>query len=69
MSNAASRIELYEAILELIEKKRTESGDENLGEAIERAVIDSQFKEVEDEILENPGAIEPWLARRRRNEN
>jgi hypothetical protein len=68
MSNASNRIELYEAILELIEKKRAESGDESLGEAIERAVIDSQFREVEDEILENPGAIEPWLARRRRNE-
>ena len=68
MSNAANRIQLYEGILELIEKKRAESGDESLGEAIERVVIDSQFKELEDEILENPGAIEPWLARRRRGE-
>jgi hypothetical protein len=69
MSNASHRIELYEAILELIEKKRAESGDESLGEAIEKTVIDSQFHELEDEILENPGAIEPWLVRRRRGEN
>jgi hypothetical protein len=69
MSNAANRIELYEAVLELIERKRVECGDESLGEAIERVVIDSQFRELEDEILENPGAIEPWLVRRRRNES
>jgi len=29
-------------------------------------VIESQFQELEAEILENPGAIEPWLIRRRR---
>jgi hypothetical protein len=30
-------------------------------------VIDLQFEEIEAEILENPGAIEPWLVRRRRD--
>jgi hypothetical protein len=62
-------MELSEAILALIEKKRAETHDDTLGEAIERVIIESQFQEVEREILENPGAIEPWLIRRRRNEN
>ena len=65
MSNAADRLKLAEAVLALIEQKRSECGDETLGTAIERAVLDIQFRELESEILENPGAIEPWLIRRR----
>jgi hypothetical protein len=66
MSNTAARLELYEAVLSLIERKRAETGDELLGEAIERVVLDSQFRELENDILEDPGAFEPWLIRRRR---
>ena len=66
MSNAVDRMKLAEAVLALIEQKRVETGDELLGAAIERAVLDTQFQELEAEILENPGAIEPWLIRRRR---
>jgi hypothetical protein len=69
MSTTKDRIELSEAILALIEKKRAQSGDATLGEAIERVIIESQFQDLEHEILENPGAIEPWLIRRRRIEN
>lgn len=68
MSNAAQRLELCEAILGLIEQKRAESGDERLGAAIERVVLDSQCQELEHEILDNPGAIAPWLIRMRRGE-
>jgi len=39
------------------------------GAAIERVIIESQFHDLENEILEDPGAIEPWLIRRRRTEN
>jgi hypothetical protein len=66
MSNAVDRLKLAEAVLALIEQKRAETGDESLGAAIECAVLDTQFQELEAEILENPGAIEPWLIRRRR---
>jgi len=59
-------MKLAEAVLALIEQKRAETGDEALGATIERAVLESQFQELEAEILENPGAIEPWLIRRRR---
>ena len=69
MSSAADRLRLCEAILSLIELKRAQTGDESLGAAIERAVLDAQFAELEAEILENPGAIEPWLVRRRHGPN
>ena len=68
MSNTKQRLELSEAILALIEQKRIETGDESVGAAVERVVIEGQFEELEDEILENPGAIEPWLIRRKRGE-
>ena len=66
MSNTGERLKLYEAVLALIEQKRAETGDEGIGASIERAIIDAQFQELESEILEDPGAIEPWLIRRRR---
>jgi hypothetical protein len=66
MSTTAQRLELYEAILSLIEKKRLETSDDSLGENIERLIVESQFQEIERDILERPGAIEPWLIRRRR---
>lgn len=69
MGNTKNRMELSEAILALIEKKRIQTGDETLGADIEQVIIEGQFHELEGEILENPGAIEPWLVRRRRTEN
>jgi hypothetical protein len=66
MSSADDRTKLCGAILALIDQARTETGDETLAVGIEAAVLDMQFRELESEILENPGAIEPWLIRRRR---
>ena len=68
MSNTADRIQLSEAILDLIERKRQETGDESLGSNIERTILESQIADLEHEIFENPGAIEPMLVplRRRR---
>lgn len=68
MSTTADRLELFGAILALIEKKRVETGDEKLGATIEKAVVDSQMKDIENEIFDNPGAIEPWLIRLKRGE-
>ncbi len=66
MSSAEDRTNLCGAILALIDQARTESGDETLALGIEEAVLKMQFAELESEILENPGAFEPWLVRRRR---
>ena len=68
MGTTTDRLDLCEAILDLIERKRAETGDETLGASIERLVLESQMKELESEIFENPGAIEPWLIRIRRGE-
>ena len=67
MSSARDRMELCEAILGLIEKKRVQTGDPTLGETVEQVILESQFRDIETEILENPGAFEPWLMRRRTN--
>jgi hypothetical protein len=68
MSTTKDRMDLCEAILALIEKNRIATQDDTLGSDIERVIIESQFLDVEREILENPGAIEPWLIRRRRSD-
>jgi hypothetical protein len=68
MSSMADRLQLCEAVLSLIEQKRETTGDPLLGESIERVVLDLQFQELEQDIMQNPGAIEPWLIRRRRGE-
>ena len=68
MSTMVDRLKLCEAVLALIERSREATHDETLGAGIERAVLDTQFQELEAEILENPGAMEPWLIRRRNRE-
>jgi hypothetical protein len=68
MNNTAHRLQLFEAILDLIERKREETGDASLGLSIERAILETQMGDLEREILENPGAFEPWLVRSRRAE-
>jgi hypothetical protein len=67
MSSMTNRLELYGAILALIERKRLETRDDSLGASIEKLIVESQFRELEAEILEDPGAFEPWLIRRRPN--
>jgi hypothetical protein len=65
MSKAVEELKLYEAVLALIEQRRAETGDDSLGANLEEVMIQSQFRDLEAEIMENPGAFEPWLVRRR----
>jgi hypothetical protein len=67
MSSTTDRLKLYEAILDLIEKKRAETKDPSLAEAVESVILESQIRDLEQEILDKPGALEPWLVRRRRD--
>jgi len=69
MSSTTDRLKLYEAILDLIEKKRAETGDPSLAESVESVIVESQIRDLEQEILDKPGALEPWLAPRRRWDN
>jgi len=66
MSKAVEELNLYEAVLALVEQRRAETGDATLGASLESVIIEAQFRDLEAEILENPGAFEPWLIRRRR---
>jgi hypothetical protein len=66
MSTTAERLALYAEILSLIERKRTQTGDEGMGASIERGIVDAQIQEIQREIFEDPGAIEPLLVKMRR---
>lgn len=66
MSKTAECMKLWDDLLAVIERKRSETGDPMLGSAIERAILDAQLQILEQDILEDPGAFEPWLVRRRR---
>jgi hypothetical protein len=65
MTTTTERLALYEEILSLIERKRAETGDESIGASIERAIIDGQIQEIQREIFDDPGAIEPFLVKMR----
>ena len=67
MSTTNDRLQLCEAILALIEKTRAQTGDPFLATSVERAIVDEEFQDVERELFDNPGAMEPWLVRRRQN--
>jgi len=69
MANTANRLELYGAIPGPHRAESgPETGDEFLGASIERVVIDTQFQEIENEILEDPVRSNPGCLRRRRGE-
>ena len=64
-SNTGQRLAMYAEILSVIEARRQMTGDATLGSSIERFILESQFTELENDILENPGAFEAWLVRPR----
>jgi hypothetical protein len=66
MTTVADRLALDEAVLAVIQRKRAETGDEGIGASIEREIIDRQIREIQREIFEDPGAIEPFLIKMRR---
>jgi len=67
-NETANRMRLCEDILAIIDRKRKETGDSRLGSGIERMILDTQIRELEQDIFENPGPFEPWLVRRRAGE-
>jgi hypothetical protein len=48
-------------ILAMIEEKRRTADTPTLGASIERYIVQSQLAELEAEIEQNPGALEPWI--------
>jgi hypothetical protein len=60
-----NRIQLHASILDLIDRRRRETGDENLGNGVERTILSEALRDVEADILAEPGALEPMLVRLR----
>jgi hypothetical protein len=65
MSSSSDRMKLWEDLLAVIDRRRSETGDPALGSSIEKMILDSQVRELEQDIMDDPGAFEPWLVRRR----
>lgn len=61
MNRGKDELELAEAVIELIERRRATTGDPELGSAIERAILEQEIRTLEHEIFENPGALESML--------
>jgi hypothetical protein len=66
MNRSKEELDLAEAVLELIERRRATTGDRELGSAIERAILEQEIRGLEHEIFENPGALEAMLVPIRR---
>jgi hypothetical protein len=54
-------MQLHVSIMELIDRRRRETGDENLGSGIEAVILAESLRDVEEDILAEPGALEPML--------
>jgi hypothetical protein len=67
MTKIAERIRVAAELLALIDSRREQAGDPHLGAGMEHAVIHSHLREIEEDILNDPGAMEPWLVRRRQS--
>jgi hypothetical protein len=64
-NSTGQRLAMFAEILSVIDTRRQVSGDATLGSSIERFILETQFAEIETDIMENPGAFEAWLVRPR----
>jgi hypothetical protein len=63
MENTVERMRAAVNVIELLDRRREESGDPFVGSAIESALLDAHLKEIERDILDDPGAMESMLVR------
>jgi hypothetical protein len=57
------RIEQAASVLELIDRHREEAGDPTVASGVERFLLELEFRELEADILAEPGALESQLVR------
>lgn len=55
-------------LLAAIDLNRERTGDQGLATSIEHSIIERELRELERDILEDPGALESQLVRVRRRE-
>jgi hypothetical protein len=61
-------MELHASLLDLIARRRAETGDENLGTGAAAAILRDALSDLEQDILADPGALEAMVAPLRRSE-
>lgn len=66
MRSAKERLQQSVATLETLDRKREEMRTHSLGQDTEWSLIERELRDLEDEILENPGALEKFLVRTKR---
>jgi hypothetical protein len=54
-------------VLETLDERRAETHSPRLGYDTEYEIVDRELREIENNILEDPGALEPFLVRKNRN--
>ena len=59
------RLEQSAKVLEQLDRRREEAGDASVGTAVERFLLELEFRELENDILADPGALESQLVRLR----
>ncbi len=57
------RLEQSARVLEQIDRRREEAGDPTVGSAVERFLLELEFRELESDVLADPGALESQLVR------
>ncbi len=59
------RLEQSARVLEQIDRRRQEAGDPTVASGLVRFLLELEFRELEDDILADPGALESQLVRLR----
>lgn len=65
---AIDRMQLHAFVLDLIDRKREQTGDPNVASGIEHAILTEALRDLEEDLVADPGALEPSLVRLRRPE-
>jgi hypothetical protein len=63
--NTQERLDRAVKALDVIDRRRGETGDVRLGRGIEHFIVRREIQELENEILADPGALEIFLVRRK----
>jgi hypothetical protein len=65
MRSLKERLEQSVATLETLDRKRAEMRSPAHGQDTEWSLIERELREIEQDILDEPGALEKFLVRRR----
>jgi len=66
MSEIAARLQTGVTILSDLQQKRMETGDPNWGSGVEQQIIETELRELEQDILWDPQTLSEQLVRVRR---